>query len=830
MRIISCELYNCLRIKAKGISKIKITFNKIVQIIIGKNGSGKSSLLRELSPLPPSNDEYGKGGYKHCFIEHNKSVYELMSHTGSPSRHSFIRDGVELNDSKTLNAQKILVKDHFGYTQEIHDLLLGLVDGVSFTKMSPSDRREWMMALYPSDLTFVSTLHEVMKTMLRDNKGGLRTGTKHLAELYAQRKKDVTIDGVQASLDNLQQRRDRISRLVTDHIDRTNYQHEIERRRARITQLATANAVRCGGVSGKYPSRDAAVERLAQYQAELSQLDYAYNTHTKELQELTSSEAFKSTGSEEDKKRLESQRDELITRIAKESAHVSSAPPEHTTDPVWVFVMSLSDETIRKLMGSYRTLCEALMAIPAMDDHSVTVPRYKAALNAQYALSVERDKAVDAMARADHRYKHLINGDRTECPSCHHQWMPGISQQDIDTAKQNVDTTSAQAEALERRLLNAKEYLYKYGDWYNAVVKFLAVVDAQPELSEVYGWLDSQDVLYTNAKQIAATLPSVVEFAVHRCRLLYYQRTLANVEESLKLFSSDAMEWYKRRYAEHEAALNDVIEKRRHCRKLIESITTDIAIIDKAIATSDELITLKSEITECVTKQAWQTVALAANKEYQFITEQQRAETSVLYSLRSLEGSISSTEHHLDEMKHAKASLDMFTTATSPIKGMVAEQLSSFIACFIGNMNAYIEEMWDGLLQIRPCSIEDGALSFKFPVKTGTGKIETKDVAQSSTGETQIINFAFRLVVFRYLGFEHYPLHMDEVGANFDETQRTKLMSFVKRLSTSGEFSQLFMISHYIAQHGALINAEVTALSSDGVTLPEKYNEHVILE
>jgi len=48
-----------------NIEKITYTPSEIVQIILGTNGCGKSSLLSQLTPLPANiKKDYREGGYK----------------------------------------------------------------------------------------------------------------------------------------------------------------------------------------------------------------------------------------------------------------------------------------------------------------------------------------------------------------------------------------------------------------------------------------------------------------------------------------------------------------------------------------------------------------------------------------------------------------------------------------------------------------------------------------------------------------------------------------------------------------------------------------------
>lgn len=96
------------------------------QLILGSNGSGKSSLLGMLSPLPARSKDFKENGYKEIGISHDGSEYVLKSSYNG--KHSFIRDEEELNSGGTLNVQRQLVEDIFGLNEKLFDVLSGSVN------------------------------------------------------------------------------------------------------------------------------------------------------------------------------------------------------------------------------------------------------------------------------------------------------------------------------------------------------------------------------------------------------------------------------------------------------------------------------------------------------------------------------------------------------------------------------------------------------------------------------------------------------------------------------------------------------------------------------
>lgn len=828
MRITYIELYNYQRLVGNGIKRIKIDFTEIIQIIIGRNGAGKSSVLRELSPLPPDNGDYDKGGTKHVVLTHKGQHYELMSVCGSPSRHSFKCNDVELNESKNLSAQKELCEAHFGYTNEIHELLLGLVNGVSFTTMSPAKRKEWLMALYPNDLTYVVSLHDKFKTMLRDAKGGIRTSSTQLTGLYDQRGTGLSTDDMQQQIDQLQLRRDRIARLVSDSISTQNHQGNIDNTFVDMKQLVARHRNPIA-LSREYRDREAIVDLINQTQGNLQQLDYAHQTHSKELSELANNEVFKQAASADDKERLEQQRDELTKQIAADSEAWAVGANHYQDVPLWGVVTKLTEQGQRTLVAMGNELMELLQNMSTMDNTDVTVRQFDSVTKLKYDLSPQMDRLNETTSRLAHRLKHLESADRTECPHCSHRWIPGVSPQQIEELRTQYTKEQQELSQLRERHDKCEAYMNTYAAWHVSTCAYLRFMTGREDLQALHDWFIAEQLFYIGGKAFAAVLPGILNILPLQQRLINKRMELDQLTNRLKMFDSDAVEWHKRRYQEHEDALNLVIEQQRGARLDLAQLNADLNTVDDAERMVAELKRQKGYIHQQVGELAKQKLTQIANSEHRQLGEEQRTLTTQLYNSRSLEGSILTTEQHIELMKQQEEVLKLLVKATSPVEGLVAEQLSDFIACFIGNINVVIDEIWDEVLQIRPCDIENGSLSFKFPLLSGELQRETADIAESSTGESQIINWVFRLVVMEYLGFEEYPLYGDELGANFDEKHRPKLMEYLKKCASSGRYSQIFLISHYIAQHGVFTHAEVCALSTDGVALPERYNEHVVI-
>ena len=142
MKYLSIELKGYKRLQFNNINYIKIDFTEKIQIILGTNGSGKTSLLRELTHLPSNKQNFIDDGYKIVTSLYKGDTY--VSKSGfNPDKHSLSKNGIEIHNG-TASVQKELVKQIFGLTPEIHELMLG---NIKFHEMTGSLRRYWFTKL-----------------------------------------------------------------------------------------------------------------------------------------------------------------------------------------------------------------------------------------------------------------------------------------------------------------------------------------------------------------------------------------------------------------------------------------------------------------------------------------------------------------------------------------------------------------------------------------------------------------------------------------------------------------------------------------------------------
>ena len=120
-----------------------------------------------------------------------------------------------------------------------------------------------------------------------------------------------------------------------------------------------------------------------------------------------------------------------------------------------------------------------------------------------------------------------------------------------------------------------------------------------------------------------------------------------------------------------------------------------------------------------------------------------------------------------------------------------------------------------------------GDLTYRFKV-TGGNQIRN-DISNTSDGQKEVINLAFKLLAYHYCHLEAIPFINDELGKNFDEYHKQASVNYLRELMVEDKFNQFFLISHHATSYTSILDAEVVVLDPNNVVLPEKYNTSIVI-
>lgn len=803
-----------------GIHEIEWSPRSSYLIILGTNGSGKSSLMAECSPMPAVTGNYMNGGKKHVEIEHDNSTYLLTSTISTSARHSFIKDGEQLNAGGTATVQKELVMRFFSYDSEIHELLTGRT---LFTKMSQNDRRKLITRMSSMDFTYAIRLYERLRAAATEMRGFLNLTKRRLTE--------ETL-----SLSNMEYSEDLEGKIRTLQAELTE-----------LLYMRIPNAPAFDTVDKQMRTALAEFETQGRLVLELS--DKAPAGHT--LQEMeTMAERIQSRHNAIDvEQRMLAQLYERHRELEKE---IPPATEEHQSlEELEAYHAELQKAILVHASKVNRfgwllsaddpvaLLSASTEAIPMVLDVFSRLPDNKELRFNKAAMSKAnevRRSSIDAIAHDEGAIRllnqklHQMEHAKPEtCPQCSYTWVPGVNSSDIPTLKSKRNDFQQHIENSRKIQLEAEKYLEEAEAYFECYRSWRGIVQQYPRLAYLWNYIQQERTDTDNPSQQRGVL---IEWLEESRAAADYARAMAEsaridtlITLTKKGGNAKLKHWLVELEVEingHASALQQLREAQtldKHSLGLMKQLAEAITRWQDAIARIDSLYTLGMEAI------ANETV----DKEIINGQSQLGASQHTQRSKEVLQGIINDLQKSIDKAEVDNAALMLLTKELSPKEGLIAEQLSGFITCLVAQLNSVISSVWSYELEVVPCAIKDGELDYHFPLRSGVNGPMVSDIDEGSRSMQEIINFAFAQTAMLYLGLNKYPLFIDELGSSFDEAHRPAINQFISRLMESQRYSQTFMISHYVAGWGSFSNAEYVVLDSRNITVPSNHNTTVRL-
>lgn len=811
-KILSAEIYKNSRILLGEDCNIKYNPESPYQVIIGKNGIGKSTFLTSLTSYPSLGGKvFHKDGYSSVKFETlnettgQQSIVETMSTHGG--KYSFTVDGEELNTGGTQSVQKDLFADVLGVTPVIDTILNPRFD---FLAMSPQKRQEFLAKLTTGDLHFALALHKRLEQRSRQHAGTVKRLEANLSELRAKSISDDEYEGFCKRLEQTQQDiKDLYLELSADAENAVQFDiDDIMRRIDLIEEFVTKSWRKSycwGGVEGG--SEQGALDLQALYQEGIAANRARLATLTEQFDMFNEIHESLKVGNAND----------LDTRLNELNTLRDTLPPESALMDI-VYPDEASYRAAIKELDSILGKISPMVALITGDWTEELLKTDLEALRAQCNSIQGKIYKITAEVEAiDNELNHKHKGE-VRCPDCGKQFNPGLDEMRHKTLLKRkdelLDSRVRGEEMLAKQLAlgtAAREMQHQYygimgGLGGFAAAEVVTYVESRTSLLESpQNWLKmySDALLTLKARGMLSRIDEDIatinkQKAVLEANNLESASTIA--DKLAKLENSiwectQQIEILTAKSNEHRARLQKVT----NFNNVVEATTKEFEAVGEELLayTESELNSIRNELLLALQASAADLSTLISNHD--------KDKTQIEY-----------LEQLIVQERDCEIAAKKGADELSPKTGVIAEQLFGFIGAFLEDVMDVCNNIWTYNVEIYPAKDSGATLTYLFPVEfnNATNAI-SEDIAKTSEGQYALINFAIKLVALRYAGYNNGPLFLDEPEGKFEPVHKVKLMNFLRLLVEENIFSQVFVISHHESGWGALPNPDLVDFSNE---------------
>lgn len=814
MAIKSLELTGFKRTALSGIKNIKVDFTDPMQIILGTNGCGKTSFTAQTIAWVPDPDDFMTGGGRNLVYEKENEIYRMVSVKKAGFKHEFWRGDVNLNPGGTTGVQKELCTRYFGITQEIYNILTGRT---SFTKLPTNKRRELFTYLSPTDLTYALSVFNKVKSQSRANINVMKHCENRITQESAKILDDERAAELERTADQLRSEIELILRQTTQ-TKKSNFEHSNN-----LLQSLLGTMQGMLGVVDQFSSWDSPESFQRAILDIRERVQTVRATRAAKLNEYAENERIlieMRNHGEVSKDKLEEYKRGLLERLSQHPHDPRFTETEQT---------KLAYEEAEYIGPGLVFEMQAMAGLLTQDfDYS----------NEAYdRLQGEIAKSTDMIARyrtvvrkLEERQTHLQHSPEADCPKCKHRFTVGAKEGEEVNLIDRIAKGQASIALEEVRLSELSSRARGYDQFFAHRANVRTIANNYPRLRPFFDALIEEGFPERVSQKSVVLFESWKESLLNAYRRWEIQKELTSIEEQLeRLRNTD--------FGQLDIASSKSVALKVEIDLLTETLEaasreqSRLETLEKQLSQLNQLSDRIEKGANVVSEEFQKEIETIRNHWLEnVLRDHQNQLASVVNSLnqRSVgKALIADLEKQVEECRLKELAYIKLLNALNPTDGLIAEQLTGFIASFVGNMNTILEKVWSYHLKVRPCGIEEGDLNYYFPLEVNDEV--GRDVDCGSQAQRDIVDFAFLVTVALRVDQDCIPLILDELGAHFDETHRQVIMQFVRDYIDAGKASLAFLISHYAANHAAFTSAEIMVFDSSNILVPRAHNQHVVL-
>ena len=792
MRIKYLQLIAFKRFPLRSVEMFEEEISSSIIMVTGPNGAGKSSLFNELTPLPTDRSAFGKGGYKEIHIEHESVEYILICDFTEKPVFRFVRDGEELNVAGIVTTQRDLAVQYFGISPSTHDILTGTE---TFCDMSLLARKKLFSTITHMNIDAVlsgyNKLKETHKTVTLLHKSQL---SNYKAEESKLMDKDLLtlrkseLAGFKTLTDNLLSMRSELQRYRDPAASDSAYTSLVN-----MVNLSKSFIEKNYISLTSYPRKD--IDKIREKkQTELHILEYKLDNYYKLLE--TKARELMLLGESNLGNRVELQSRlvdvlNIVEKRKKDLKYITSIEnvTEDTYGAMYKLESSLPDIVVNMLPNS------------GMDGERVyTRERYDDLLETKNDIlkSLHQVNAEEISIRKDLERVNDATGN-IECPSCSHSWPLKDALSASVHREEELQRLAVFQKSLRSKLsLNERsiEELQEYFKQYNQLSSLRkATSDNLPFFWDI---ADKEDYIFSEPSKLVYLLSNINNELISVSEILKGNREIEGIRKRLDDITATENVSIDSIKAEVDE-LTYTTKELQSVKMSLSKEIKDILRLSEAYVKLEGMETRLDKNRFSVQEHHLDHLAMSIINEIDDKIREYRVSTvnieNELRQVSTIQYTLNQYKKDIRESEEKLKVLDAILVELCPKSGLIAKSVSSFLNTIIHNVNNTIAKIWNYKMVLSPINVENDALNYRFKVEVEDNLV-IDDISKVSKGMKEAINLSFKLVMYKLLKFDNYPLLLDELSSNMDTHHSETTLRLVSQLATGGRFSQVFLITH----------------------------------
>lgn len=827
MKVIKLVLSGYCRLLLSDIHHFEFTPEQTLQLILGTNGSGKSSILTEMTLFPTYHKDYVKGGWKQLTVEDKGVRYQYtFENTQGTGTHSLmdLTNNEELNPGGTGKAYQDVIEQLFNLDKDLNAVMLGTT---RFSTMSTNDRRKWLARLCPVAMDGAFNLYKAVLSSQRDQKGVLnQLGKRLVEETHVGLKEDEISDikrDVKRHHDKLEELFPLRKNVGTIH---TTLEDTFNDWKSKSKELLAFKLPTLPGV--QFVSRDTLLDKQRLLEKSLAVKESEYNSIGERIESifryLHQYEDDGSVGLEQAKATIADLDSQIADTLkAREIIPKTRFPIAH------IYADGISVSAVESLAGS---LTELLGTIPENKEGHYSQAKGKEVEEALVKAKANHRTLEDKYLVGKRRLQGMKDCDSVRCPNCSHSFKPGVDESDIALLIKTLEDMEPRLDKLSREIESYKDYLEQLSEYRDYVSGFRDMTRQYLFANALWEYCIEHKVAFRDPRKYVNDVHHWADLVINQYHVDRLTDRRKSFQDRVDLLTSADSDSLRRQKEEHTA-----LEARLHaCQLELASLNEEIGNIKSLVSVYDNFevkVNQHLDRFDTILKQC------ADNVETHFqsgLKEDIRHHQSVIANLESKlhEHALQEGGRKAIEEQRARASEDqeiygLLAEALNPTEGLIGQYLKASMGNIVNRINAIIGRVFTYPLEVLVSPLEKEDITYRFPLNVRDGVMSPPDIRFGSSSQRDIVDFAFKLTVMSCLGRTDIPLFMDELGSSFDEAHRINLVDMIESMLENQTVDQVFFVSHDLGTHGAFQHTDICVLYEKNITVPEKYNQHVVM-